>query len=98
MAEQKKQNRLCENGHSFTKTSDCPVCPICEAERKPKEGFLKDLSAPARRALENNSIKTLEELAQLSEKEALSFHGMGKASLPKLRAALQGSGLKFKKS
>ena len=97
MVTAKKQNRVCENGHSFTKTSDCPVCPICEAERKPKEGFLKDLSAPARRALENNSIKTLEELAQLSEKQILSFHGMGKASLPKLRAVLSSKGLSFKK-
>ena len=64
-------------------------------ERKPKEGFLS-LSAPARRALEHHGIQTVEELSKYSEKEILKLHGMGPASLPKLRRALEESGLSFK--
>lgn len=61
-----------------------------------KDSFLSLLAAPARRALENNGITTLEALSQCSEQEVLKFHGMGPASLPKLRVALQEQGLSFK--
>jgi DNA-directed RNA polymerase alpha subunit len=89
--------RTCSKGHVYYKSSDCPTCPVCEQERKPKEGFLSFLSAPARRALENNGITSLKKLSELSEDELLSFHGMGKASLPKLRAALKENSLSFQK-
>jgi len=89
--------RTCPEGHQYYKSSDCPVCPICEAERKPEKGFLSLLSAPARRALENSGIATLEKLSAYSEKELLQLHGFGKSSLPKLRAALEAIGLAFKK-
>ncbi|MGP4040094.1 RNA polymerase alpha subunit C-terminal domain-containing protein [Gracilibacillus sp. D59] len=88
--------RICDNGHKYYKSSDCPVCPICEQERKPGSGFLSLLSAPARRALENNGITTLEQLSTYSEKEILKLHGMGPASIPKLRAALEEYGLSFR--
>ncbi|MDG3581156.1 RNA polymerase alpha subunit C-terminal domain-containing protein [Galbibacter pacificus] len=88
--------KTCDKGHKFYKSSDCPTCPICEAERKPKDGFLSLLSAPARRALENNNIATLEELANHSEKEILSFHGLGKSSIPILKNAMKEQGLSFK--
>lgn len=88
--------RTCTEGHKYFKSSDCPTCPICEQERKPKDGFLAMLASPARRALENNGITTLKHLAKFSEKEILEFHGMGPASIPKLRSALKTSGLKFK--
>jgi len=91
-----KKLKTCSNGHRFYKSSDCPVCPYCEQERKPKEGFLSMLGAPARRALENNNIKTIKQLSKLSEKEILRFHGMGPASLPILRKALNEKGLSFK--
>jgi DNA-directed RNA polymerase alpha subunit len=58
--------------------------------------FLATLSAPARRALETNGITTVERLAEYSEKEILALHGVGKASLPAFRAALDGAGLGFK--
>lgn len=93
----KKTLRTCSKDHNFYKSSDCPTCPICEQERKPDNGFLSVLSAPARRALENNGITSLQQLATYSEKEILQFHGMGPASLPKLRDALQTNGLSFKK-
>jgi len=38
----------------------------------------------------------LAELAKYSEKEIMQYHGMGPASLPKLRNALQEAGLSFK--
>lgn len=91
-----KTLRICEKGHRYHKSSDCPTCPICEEERKPQEGFLSLLAAPARRALEKNGISTLEDLARYSENEILEFHGMGKSSLPKLRKALQERGFSFK--
>ncbi|WP_410989622.1 RNA polymerase alpha subunit C-terminal domain-containing protein [Bacillus cereus] len=91
-----KTLRTCEQGHEYYKSSDCPTCPVCEKERKPKEGFLSLLSAPARRALEYRGIQTVEELSKYSEKEILKLHGMGPASLPKLRKALEESGLSFK--
>ncbi|MEP6677635.1 MAG: RNA polymerase alpha subunit C-terminal domain-containing protein [Ferruginibacter sp.] len=88
--------KTCKEGHKYFKSSDCPTCPVCEAARKPKEGFLSLLSAPARRALENNNILTLEALGKYSEKEILKFHGIGKASIPTLRKALEEKGLSFR--
>lgn len=93
----KQTLRSCEKGHQYFKSSDCPVCPVCEAERKPLQGFLSLLSAPARRALENKEITTLEKLAEYSEKELLALHGLGKSSIPKLLSALEKENLAFKK-
>lgn len=97
MTTSKKTLRTCSKGHSYYKSSDCPTCPTCEQERKPDSGFLSVLSAPARRALENNGITSLQQLSTCSEKEILQFHGMGPASIPKLRDALKTNGLSFKK-
>jgi len=91
-----KTLRTCSLGHTYYKSTDCPTCPVCEQKAKPEEGFLALLSAPARRALVNNGIGTLQQLANKSEADILQYHGMGKASLPKLRAALQEAGLTFK--
>ena len=97
MATSIKQRRTCPKGHKYYKSSDCPTCPICEEERKPKDSFLSLLAAPARRALESKEISTLLHLSQFSETEILELHGMGPASIPKLRKALQTNGLSFKK-
>ena len=91
-----KMHKTCSKGHTFNKSSDCPTCPICEAERKPKDNFLSLFAAPARRALENNGIKTIEKLSSFTEKEVLAFHGMGKSSIPKLQKLLNENGLSFK--
>jgi predicted RecB family nuclease len=93
----KKEKRTCPKGHLYYKSSSCPTCPICEEQKKPQEGSLSSLSAPARRALENNGIKTLKQLAKFSEKEILQLHGMGPASIPKLKSELKKEGLSFKK-
>lgn len=92
----KKILKTCKKGHPFYKSSDCPTCPICEEERKPKENFLSLLVAPARRALENNGITTLEQLSKYSEKEVLNFHGMGKSTIPKLQKLLTDKNFSFK--
>lgn len=94
----KKTARTCPKGHRYLKSSDCPICPVCEQERKPQDGFLSLLAAPARRAVENKGIKTLQQLAQFSEEEMLALHGMGPGSMPRLREALKASGLSFQKS
>ena len=86
----------CNKGNKYYKSSACPTCPTCAQERKPDNGFLSLLSAPARRALENNRITSLQKLSTYSEKEILQFHGMGPASLPKLRSALKEIGLSFR--
>ncbi|MCE3297197.1 MAG: hypothetical protein K0R65_2911 [Crocinitomicaceae bacterium] len=91
-----KQLKTCPKGHRFYKSSDCPVCPQCEAETKPGNGFLSEVSAPARRALEAAGIKTLEDLSRWTEKELLKLHGFGKAALPKLQEALAAQNLSFR--
>ncbi len=96
MADSDKNLRICSQGHRYYKSSDCPVCPICEQERKPNNGLLSKLGAPARRALENKGITTVQQLSQFNEADILKLHGMGPGSLPKLREALKTEGLSFK--
>lgn len=80
-----------------TSTTKVAIVQLAQpVRRKPKEGFLSLLSAPARRALEHYGITTEAELSKYSEKEILKLHGIGPASLPKLRAALEDKGLSFK--
>jgi len=88
--------RVCARGHQYYKSSDCPACPVCEQEKKPQSGFLSLLGAPARRALQHAGVGSLEELATHTEKEILQLHGIGPSSMPVLREALKGSGLKFR--
>ncbi len=91
-----KNTRICKNGHQYLKSSDCPTCPTCENKRKPKDGFLSIISAPARRALENAGIHTLHELANYSESQLLKLHGVEKTTIPKLRMALEENHLTFR--
>jgi len=97
MTQQAKQKRTCNNGHIYYKSTDCPTCPICEKEKQPSEGFLSLLSSPARSVLlQYLGVDTLEKLSAYTEKEILDLHGMGKASMPILRKALEEKGLTFK--
>jgi len=89
--------RICEKGHKYYKSTDCPACPVCEKEKKPKEGFLSTLGAPARRALENQKILTEKELSKYSKYEILKLHGIGPSSIPGLEKALAVKGLSFRK-
>ena len=91
-----RTERICNKGHHYFKSSDCPTCPVCEEEKKSNAGIFAPLSAPAQRAMEANSITSLEQLAKYSEKEILRFHGLGKASIPTLKKLLSEKGLSFK--
>ncbi len=92
----KKTLRSCKEGHQYRKTSDCPSCPICEAKRQPAAGFLSELSAPAKRALEKEGITTAKKLAQYSESQLLSLHGVGPSTIPKLKTALKKEGFSLR--
>jgi len=94
--ENKKVLKTCKKGHQFYKSSDCKSCPICEAENKPNDGFMANISAPASRALVNQKIKNLTDLAQYTEKQILALHGIGPSVIPKLKVALKDLGLSFK--
>lgn len=85
--------KTCPKGHQFYKTSDCPVCPRCEQEKE--AFFIPKLSAPARRALENAGINSLEKLAQYSEKELLKLHGLGKTAIPIFKKILKENGFEL---
>lgn len=92
-----KKLKICSKGHRYYKSSNCPTCPICEANRKPVSGFQTALSAPARRALEHAKINTLQQLSTYTESAIKSLHGMGPTGIIKLSEALKQAGLSFKK-
>lgn len=98
MIDSKKSPRVCSNGHKYFKSSDCPVCPVCEKERKPEDGFLSKLNAPARRALVNKKILTLKKLSAFTETEILQFHDIGPSSIPILMNELKSNKLSFRKN
>ncbi len=58
--------------------------------------FLPQLSSPARRALQNNGIKSLQQIAKYTEAEILQLHGIGKTAIPVLQKALKEKRLSFK--
>ena len=97
MASAGKNLKTCPKGHTFYKSSDCPTCTVYKKERKPQSGFLSALSAPARRALENKQITSLQKLSEFTEAEILKLHGIGQTTIPKLRDASQEKGLSFQK-
>lgn len=91
-----KRKKICTNGHVFYKSSDCKSCPVCAKITKPTSGFLSQLPAPARRALQRSGITTLNKLAQFTEHEILALHGIGKTTIPLLNKSLKQAGLRFK--
>jgi len=97
----KPRTKTCSRGHTFTKSSDCPVCPFCWSgyyKNTMGKDFPSDLSAPALRALLHAKITTVQKLAAFSEEEILALHGIGPSSIPKLSKALKEQGLTFKKT
>ena len=94
--ERNKTMRTCPKGHTYYKSSDCPVCPVCEKEKAQAQGFLATLSAPARRALEREGITDLHTLSAYSERKILELHGVGPTTIPKLKSALAAAALSFK--
>jgi len=91
-----KNLKTCPEGHAYYKSSECPACPVCARLKKPSEGFLSLLSAPARRALESAGIISVKKLSAYTEKEIRALHGIGPSTIPKLIRALASEGLSFK--
>ena len=63
-------------------------------EDKETQPFSK-LGNPAQRALANAGIKTPEELSKLTESQFLKLHGVGKSSVPVVKAIMAEKGLSF---
>lgn len=87
--------RICKKGHSFEKTSSCPVCPICSGEEiheKFGEEFPR-IGAPAFRALDGIGIHNLSQLTSHSEEQLLALHGFGPNALRLLKERLKEKGL-----
>jgi hypothetical protein len=59
-------------------------------------GFLAQLPAPAKRALEKAGIEVAKDLERFSEKEILDLHGVGPGAIPLLQSSLAMRGLSFK--
>lgn len=100
MSTKKQIKKICSRGHTFYKSSDCPVCPTCWSgyyREKNKGAFPDKLAAPALRALLNAGIVNPEQLSKYSENEILKLHGMGPSSIPLLRKALNDKHLTFRK-
>lgn len=97
MTRQAKQKRTYSKGpYYINPDTSGPTCPTCEKLKEPASGFLALLSNPARNTLLHYEIDTIQKLAGYTEKEILALHGMGKASMPILRKALEEKGLSFK--
>jgi DNA-directed RNA polymerase alpha subunit len=89
--------KVCEIGHRFEKTSDCPVCPECssaEMQNKFGEEF-PSLGAPAFRALDNFGITSLKDLTRYTEQDLLTLHGFGPKAVRLLKEALEEKGMSF---
>ena len=93
----KPQLKTCPKGHEFFKSSDCPVCPICEKEKKPEDVYLAKIGAPARRAIERAGITQLKQFSKYTEKELLDMHGFGPKAIMILKPFLEENGLDFRK-
>lgn len=88
--------KICTNGHTFEKTSDCPTCPICAKDElitAYKTGFPK-IGSPAYFALKDKGI-ALSDLPKFTEKQLLQIHGIGPKAVRILRAYLQDNGQAF---
>ena len=95
MKKEVTHKKTCVNGHVFYKSGNCLVCPICEKMKYTQNTIFDGIVAPARRALENAGIKTIEDLSNKTKNEILSFHGIGPSSIPKLEKMLKDLKLNF---
>ena len=90
-----KTLRTCPSGHQYWKSSDCPVCPICEKSRSLGDDVLNKLGAPAKRALANAGIGPLSDFSKFTENEIASLHGIGPNALAKIKAVMAANGISF---
>jgi len=91
-----EQVLVCEQGHKYRRKGTCRVCPKCERMKSIPDGFLKILSAPARRAMEANGITDLTDLSNYTLHEIAAWHGVGKTTLMLLSQEMTKNKLEFK--
>ncbi len=91
--------RTCKNGHTFDKSSSCPVCPICSGEEMGEKfgNEFPKLGAPALRALDSAGIRHLSQLTNYTEEQLLKLHGFGPKALRILKETLNEKGLSLSK-
>lgn len=97
MVKKVKTEKACPKGHKFFKSSDCPICPICESNKKVLSPELKSIAAPARRALECIGVNSILQLSKFKKSEIMGLHGIGPDALNKMKKAMDQLGLAFKK-
>ena len=68
---------------------------LTDVSSEPTPIPLDALGAPARRALATAGCTTLEQLAEVRERDIAGLHGIGPNALEKLRRALAEHGLSF---
>jgi len=93
-----KTLRINKSGRKYYKSSDCPICPICESEKNLTSMFIDEFSAPASRALKSIEVSDLESLCKFTRKEIANLHGMGPSSLKKIEQLLAAANIKFKET
>ncbi len=76
-------------------SSPCDAQMVASFDYSQLSPELTTVSKPAQRALLNHGVCTPQQLAQFSEREVLSWHGVGPSAIPKLTAALRQHGLAF---
>jgi hypothetical protein len=77
--------KTCNRGHTFQKSSDFPVCPVCWPGQKKKiQSDFPEIAAPA---LYKSGIKTLVQLSKKTESEILKLHGIGPKAIKVLKVA-----------
>lgn len=91
-----KTLRTCALGHQYYKSSDCPVCPICEQKSNDTKGLLSLVSAPARRALQHHHIENIQDLAAYTRSEVLSWHGIGAKAMQVIESEMQKNQVHFR--
>jgi DNA uptake protein ComE-like DNA-binding protein len=91
-----ENERICVNGHRYTKSSDCPTCPRCEEQKKPTAGWKVGLAAPALRALQQANINTLMDLQHWSKEELAKLHGMGPKAIARIETVCKQEGTGFR--
>lgn len=88
-----------KGGLQFPLDGNLPILLISDIVKfrvKENNDFRTGLSAPTKQALQNLHITSLRELCQFTEADLLKLHGVGKTSIPKLKAALKAQNLSFK--
>lgn len=90
---------VCTNGHTFAKSSSCPVCPICSSEAMQKKygSAFSKIGAPAFRALDVIGITYLKQLTKYTEQDLLNLHGVGPKAVGILKETLKQKGFSLKK-